>query len=70
MSFIDSKNIGRFDQTLRIGISIALIYLGFIANIIQDEFSAIIIGVMGLLSLIIALVRFCPLYKLAGINTC
>ncbi len=65
------KNIGRFDQLLRIGISAGLIYIGFIdGQIVHDRLSANIIGTIGILNLIVALVRFCPLYIAAGINTC
>lgn len=63
-------NIGRFDQFLRIGISAGLIYIGFInRTLIDDEFSSNIIGTLGVINLVIALIRFCPLYVVAGINT-
>ena len=66
-----TKNIGRFDQILRIGLSLGLIYAGFIdEEFINDSFSSNIIGVIGVLSLIVALSRFCPLYVITGINTC
>lgn len=65
------KNMGRLDQILRIGISIVLIYSGFISDdIIHDELSRWIVGGIGVASLIVALFRFCPLYTLAGISTC
>jgi hypothetical protein len=66
-----NTNVGRLDQFLRICISVALIYIGFIdENIIHDPLSSNIIGTVGVLFLIVALVRFCPLYTLTGINTC
>ena len=64
-------NIGRFDQILRIGISAGLIYVGFIdRSIIDDSLSSNIIGSIGVINLIVALIRFCPLYVIADINTC
>ncbi len=64
-------NVGRLDQIIRIGISVILIYIGFIDNsIIHDSLSANIIGTIGILSMIVALARFCPLYTLTGTNTC
>lgn len=64
-------NIGRFDQFLRIGISAGLIYIGFIdKTLIEDELSSNIIGTIGIINLIVAVIRFCPLYVVAGINTC
>ena len=65
------RNIGRLDQILRIGISLVLIYIGFVdKELITDSLSSNIIGVIGVLSLIVALARFCPLYVITGISTC
>jgi len=65
------KNIGRIDQILRTGISMGLIYIGIIDKaFIKDDFSSYIIGALGIINLLIALIRFCPLYAFAGINTC
>lgn len=64
------KNIGNLDLIIRLIISTGMIYFGFFnLSIIQDKFSATIIGVLGVLNLIVALVRFCPLYAAVGINT-
>jgi len=64
-------NVGRLDQVLRVGISLILIYVGFIdSSLIVDSLSSNIIGTIGALNLIVALSRFCPLYVIAGINTC
>jgi len=64
-------NVGRLDQILRIGISLTLIYIGFVdQEFIPDSLSSNIIGIIGILNLIVAIVRFCPLYVVTGINTC
>ncbi|NOQ88980.1 MAG: DUF2892 domain-containing protein [Gammaproteobacteria bacterium] len=64
-------NVGRLDRLLRLGISLVLIYIGFInKEVIPDELSSNIVGTIGVLNLIVAIVRFCPLYIVAGINTC
>lgn len=64
-------NVGRLDQMFRIGISFVLIYIAFIDDgFISDPLSSYIIGTIGILNLIVATVRFCPLYIVAGINTC
>lgn len=66
-----TKNVGRLDQLLRIGISLGLVYVGFInEEIIADVLSSYVIGSIGVLNLIVALVGFCPLYLVTGINTC
>jgi len=65
------KNIGRLDQLLRMGISLVLIFIGFIdETLISDSLSSNIIGGIGVLFFGVALVRSCPLYTLTGINTC
>ena len=70
MSFSIAKNIGLFDQFIRLGISSGMIYFGFYdLSLIQDKFSATIVGIFGTLNLIVALIRFCPLYAVTGINT-
>lgn len=63
-------NVGRFDQILRIGIGAVLIWAGFVdTSLIGDRLIAALVGVFGLLNLIAALVRVCPVYTVAGINT-
>lgn len=70
MKYSIPKNIGLIDFLLRFCIGIALIYYGFFdTNLIQDEFSAYIVGIFGSINLAVALVRFCPIYKAVGINT-
>jgi hypothetical protein len=66
-----TRNIGRLDQILRIGISLGLVYAGFIdKQLIHDDLSSYIIGIIGALNLVVALIRYCPLYVVTGINTC
>ncbi len=61
------KNIGRLDQFLRMGISAGMIYAG--AFLIEDPFSAWFLGALGVGNFIVALVRYCPLYAVTGIDT-
>jgi hypothetical protein len=64
-------NVGRLDQILRIAISLIFIYVGFInEDFIYDSLSSNILGTFGVIFLIVAIVRFCPLYTIADINTC
>jgi len=65
------KNISRLDQLLRLGISLVLIYIGFIdRSIIDDTLSSNILGIIGVINMIVAVARYCPLYVVADINTC
>lgn len=55
-------NIGAKDRIIRIIISAILIIIGLIYNGW--------IAVIGLIILFTAIIRFCSIYKLLGINTC
>ncbi len=63
-------NIGRMDQIIRLVISLAMIYIGFIDKaILPDPVSSLVLGIFGVINLVVALVRYCPLYAVTGINT-
>lgn len=65
------KNVGTADRILRLGISLMMIYFGFIdKNIIADPLAAMLLGVFGVIILITAIISMCPLYNLIGLNTC
>lgn len=64
------KNIGGIDRILRIGVGLILLYLGLInTQIITDEFARIALVVFGGLSIFIASIAICPLYKLIDFST-
>ncbi len=63
-------NVGRRDQAIRIAISLIFIYIGFIdKELIYDPLSSNIIGIFGVVFLIVAVSRFCPLYVITGVDT-
>ena len=63
-------NVGRLDQVLRIGIGLVLVWIGFFdTSLIDDRLIAGLVGVFGLLNILAAVLRVCPFYNLAGINT-
>jgi hypothetical protein len=71
MSLNIRRNVGTLDQVLRLGISGMMIYFGFIdTQLVADTFSAHVVGVLGVINAIVAVVRFCPLYAVADITTC
>ena len=70
MPIVRKPNIGRIDQIIRFLISLAMIYIGFIDDqLIPDRLSATILGIFGVINLVVAFVRYCPLYAVTGINT-
>jgi len=62
------SNVGKFDKVIRILIA-AITSTLYITGIISGTFGAVLLFVGGIL-LLTALVNFCPLYKLIGVNTC
>lgn len=67
-----SANVGTLDRALRLIVGVVLIVLPFVTafGIWENpvfKFGAMAVGAVMLLT---ALVRFCPLYPLLGINTC
>lgn len=63
------RNIGTLDRVLRLGISGAMVYFGFFSTYISDHLSGMALGIFGAANVVVALVGFCPLYRLIGINT-
>lgn len=56
-------NVGGIDRALRIVIGLVLIALVFVGP-------RIIWGWIGLVPLLTGIFKFCPAYKLIGVNTC
>lgn len=61
-------NVGKFDKVLRILIA-AIISTLYITGILSGTLGVVLLFVGGIL-LVTALVNFCPLYSLLGINSC
>lgn len=56
-------NVGGIDRALRIVVGLVLIALVFVGP-------RIIWGWIGLVPLLTGIFKFCPAYKLIGVNTC
>ncbi|MFB3897108.1 MAG: DUF2892 domain-containing protein [bacterium] len=61
-----TPNIGKTDQIIRAVIAILL----FIVSLLLSGWLRIVFVIVGIISLITAITRFCGLYKILGINTC
>jgi hypothetical protein len=57
------SNVGGIDRVLRILVGLALISLVFIGP-------KVVWGWVGLVPLLTGIFKFCPAYKLIGVNTC
>jgi hypothetical protein len=63
-------NLGRVDRILRGGIGLAAVYFGFYSNyLITDRIAALVFGCMGIMSLGVAILGYCPGYALIGFST-
>ena len=58
-----SKNVGGFDRILRLVVGLALIAASAVGVLP-------VWGYVGVVPLLTALIGWCPLYPLLGINTC
>ncbi|WP_280771451.1 YgaP family membrane protein [Salipaludibacillus daqingensis] len=59
------SNVGSSDKVVRIVLGIVLLSLLFLVDGALKWF-----GLIGIVLILTALVNFCPLYRLFGINTC
>ena len=60
-----TKNVGGIDRVLRIIVGLGVLSLLFVLDSSQRW-----LGLIGLVPLLTAVISFCPLYPLVGINTC
>jgi len=64
------RNLHNIDIIVRTLIGIALIYVGFIdTSHISNDVARWLLGLFGIVNLLAAALRSCPVYALAGINT-
>lgn len=64
------KNVGLIDRALRLGLGSLFIYLGFIEGaIISDPLASGLLGFMGIVLVVIAIIAWCPLYFLIDFST-
>ena len=62
------KNMGNTDRIIRL--SLVLVYLLAFLNGWIEGTMAIVLGCIAVIFFLTSLVNFCPLYSLAGLNTC
>ncbi len=67
-----SANVGTLDRALRLIVGVVLIVLPLITTFALWDNPVLKFGAMavGAVMMLTAVVRFCPLYPLLGINTC
>jgi len=64
------RNLHNIDITVRVLIGVALIYISFIdTSHISNDMARWLLGIFGIVNLLAAALRSCPIYALAGIST-
>lgn len=64
------RNLHNIDITVRIIVGTALVYICFIdTNYISNDIVRWLLGTFGVVNIIAAALRSCPIYALAGIST-
>ncbi len=64
------RNMHRLDQLFRIALGVVLVYVGFInTGLINLDVINWILGLFGIVNIVVAVTRHCPVYSLADIST-
>lgn len=69
---IMTTNVGTIDRIFRAALGAILLYLAFFSGIPAFDGSILKYGVaiVGIVMLVVAAVRMCPIYSIFGIKTC
>lgn len=67
-----TKNIGNSDRILRIVLGLVLLALPFISGLalFNSGIATAVAMIAGIVMLVTSAIRFCPLYRILGIQTC
>lgn len=67
-----TANVGTFDRLARFVLGLVLLALPFVGNIavFQSGVATTIAVIVGIIMIATAGMRFCPLYRILGIQTC
>lgn len=67
-----THNVGSTDRALRLVLGVVLLALTWIAPmaVFHGTFAVTLATIVGLVMIGTALFRFCPLYRVLGLNTC
>jgi len=64
------RNLHSIDITVRLIVGVALVYICFIdVEYIGNDVVRWLLGVYGVINIVSAVLRSCPIYALAGIST-
>ncbi len=69
---IKTANVGKVDRALRLIVGVVLVAAPFATNIsiLSNSLLQWLVPLAGLVLILTALFRFCPIYRLIGASTC
>ncbi len=62
-----TANVGAMDQKIRLGAGVALLLVALLG---LTGTAALVVGIVGVVALATGFMKFCPAYRLLGMNTC
>ena len=67
-----TSNVGKIDRALRIVLGIVLLACPFVsgAALFESSTATAIFVIVGLVMLATSAMKFCPIYRLLGVQTC
>lgn len=67
-----TTNVGTFDRIFRAILGVVLLYLAFFSGLPAFDAGLLkyVAAIVGVVMLIVAAVRMCPIYSIFGIKTC
>ena len=65
-----NRNLGRLDIGTRVVIGLALLAFGWHVAFNLNSAYGLLMGLAGMISLMTALAKWCPLYFVIGLNSC
>jgi len=65
-----SANVGTLDRILRAGLGAVLLYAAVLSGALDGSIWQWVAAVAGVVMLVVAAVRICPVYTVLGFRTC
>lgn len=65
-----TRNVNTLDRMLRVGIGVPFMYYGiYDSALVQDQLARAMLGGMGFMLVLIAIIAWCPMYYLIDFST-
>lgn len=67
-----TANVGKIDRLFRAILGVVLIVLPFLSGmtVFQNSVMTVLAVIVGIVMLVTAAMRFCPIYRIFGLRTC